>query len=168
MVTEWSQSIEPFSRTAISHCEEIKPVNPKGNQSWVFIGKTEIETETPILWPPDVKNWLIGQKKTLMLGKTECRRRDRGWDDWIASLTWWTWVWVNSGNWWWTGRPGVLQLMGLQRVGHDWATEMNWMAESEEELKSLLMRVKGGNGKAGLNSTLKKLSSWDPVPSLHS
>ena len=51
---------------------------------------------------------------------------DRGWNGWMASLTQWTWVWVNSGSWWWTGRPGVLQSMGLQRVGHDWATELNW------------------------------------------
>ena len=48
------------------------------------------------------------------------------WDGWMASLTQWTWVWVNSGSWWWTRRPGVLQFMGLQRVGHDWATELNW------------------------------------------
>ena len=51
---------------------------------------------------------------------------DRGWDGWMAILTRWTWVWVNSGSWWWTGRPGVLWFMGLQRVGHDWATELNW------------------------------------------
>ena len=51
---------------------------------------------------------------------------DRGWDGWMASPTWWTWVWVNSGSWWWTGRPGVLRFMGSQRVGHDWATELNW------------------------------------------
>ena len=51
---------------------------------------------------------------------------DRGWDGRMASLTQWTWVWVNSGSWWWTGRPGVLQSMGLQRVGHDWAAELNW------------------------------------------
>ena len=51
---------------------------------------------------------------------------DRGWDGWMASPTQWTWVWVNSGSWWWTGGPGVLQFMGLQRVGHDWATELNW------------------------------------------
>ena len=50
---------------------------------------------------------------------------DRGWDGWMASPTQWTWVWVNSGSWWWTGRPGVLQFMGLQRVRHDWATELN-------------------------------------------
>ena len=47
-------------------------------------------------------------------------------DGWMASLTRWTWVWVNSGSWWWTGRPGMLQFMGSQRVGHDWATELNW------------------------------------------
>ena len=68
-------------------------------------------------------------EKTLMLGKIEGGRR-RGWqqwDGWMASLTWWTWVWINSGSWWWTGRPGVLQVM--QRVRHDWATELNWTAE---------------------------------------
>ena len=51
---------------------------------------------------------------------------DRGWDGWMASPTRWTWVWVNSGSWWWTGRPGMLQFMGSQRVGHDWTTELNW------------------------------------------
>jgi len=51
---------------------------------------------------------------------------DRGWDGWMASLTRWTWVWVNSGCWWWTGRPGVLRFTGPQRVGHDWATELKW------------------------------------------
>ena len=68
-------------------------------------------------------------EKTLMLGKIEGRRRrdDRGWDGWMASLTQWAWVWVNSGSWWYTGRPGVLRFMGSQRVGHDWATELNWM-----------------------------------------
>ena len=67
-------------------------------------------------------------EKTLMLGKTEGRRigDDRGWDGWMASPTQWTWVWVDSRNWWWTGRPGMLRLMGSQRVGHDWVTELNW------------------------------------------
>ena len=51
---------------------------------------------------------------------------DRGWDGWMASPTQWTWVWVDSRNWWWIGRPGVLRFMGLQRVGHDWAAELNW------------------------------------------
>ena len=67
-------------------------------------------------------------EKTLMLGGIEGRRRrnSRGWDDWMASPTLWTWVWVNSGSWWWTGRPGMLRFMGSQRVGHDWVTELNW------------------------------------------
>ena len=51
---------------------------------------------------------------------------DRGWNGWMVTSTQWTWVWVHSGSWWWTGRPGVLQFMGLQRVGRDWATELNW------------------------------------------
>ena len=58
--------------------------------------------------------------------KTGGEGDDRGWDGWIASLTQWTWVWVNSRSWWWTGRPGVLQSMESQRVRHDWATELNW------------------------------------------
>ena len=67
-------------------------------------------------------------EKTLMLGGTGGKREGdgRGWDGWMASLTWWMWVWVNSGSWWWTERPGVLRFMGSQRVGHDWATELNW------------------------------------------
>ena len=68
-------------------------------------------------------------EKTLMLGGIGGRRRkgdDRGWDGWMASPTRWMWVWVNSGSWWWTGRPGMLQFMGSQRVGQDWATELNW------------------------------------------
>ena len=65
-------------------------------------------------------------EKTLMLGKTEGRRRggNRRWDGWMASPTRWTWVWVNSGSWWCTGRPGVLRFMGSQRVRHDWVTEL--------------------------------------------
>ena len=68
-------------------------------------------------------------EKTLMLGGIGARGEgdDRGWDGWMASLTRWTWVWANSGSWWWTGRPGVLRFMGLQRVRHDWATELNWL-----------------------------------------
>ena len=198
----------------------MKPVHPKGHQSWIFIGKTDAEAETPILWPPDSKSWPIGkqpnggedwrQKEMGMaddemiryhhqlnghefeqtLGDSEGQRSlmcysrrdhkesdmtslqnnsnnscfhlcfgsswnsstlatsceelthwkrlwcweglragegdDRGWDGWMASLTRWIWIWVNSGSWWWTGRPGMLRFMGSQRVRHDWATELNW------------------------------------------
>ena len=70
-------------------------------------------------------------EKTLILGKIEGRKRRewRGWDGWMASLTLWTWIWASSGSWWWAGKPGVLQSMGLQSVRHDWATELelNWI-----------------------------------------
>ena len=66
--------------------------------------------------------------KSLMVGKLKAGGEgdDRGWDGWMASLTWWTWVWVSSGSWWRTRKPGMLQSMGSQRVGHDQATELNW------------------------------------------
>ena len=107
-------------------CKEIQPVHPKGDQSWMFIGRTDAEGETPILWPPHVKSWLIG-KDHVLGGIRDRRRRGRQRMRWLmASLTRWTWVWVNSWSWWWTGRPGVLRFMGSQRVGHDWVTELNW------------------------------------------
>ena len=67
-------------------------------------------------------------EKTLILGGigTGGEGDNRGWDGWMASLTQWMWVWVNSRSWWWTGRPGVLRFMGSRRVGHDWVTELNW------------------------------------------
>ena len=94
-------------------------LNPKENQSWIFIGRTDAEDEAPILWPPDVKNRLTG--KYLMLGKIEGRRR---WGrqrakDWMASPNQWTWVWTSSRSWWFTGKPGVLQSTGSQRVQHN-------------------------------------------------
>ena len=116
-------------KTLESHlaCKEVKPVNPKGNQSWIFIGRTDIEAEAPILWPPNVKTWL--SRKDPGAGKDwrqEEKRTTRGWDGWIASPTLWTCVWVNLGSWWWIGKPGMLQFMGLPRVRDDWVTELNW------------------------------------------
>ena len=108
-------------------CKEIQPVNPKGNQAWILIRRTDAEAEAPVLWPPDAKNWLIGKRpwcwERLKAGE---EGNNRVWDGWMASLTQWTWVWVNSGSWWWTGKPGLLQSIGLWRVRHSWATELNW------------------------------------------
>ena len=86
--------------------KEIQPVHPKGNQSWVLIGRTD--AETPILWPPNVKSWLTHWKRPWCWERLKVGGEgdDRGWDGWMVSPTWWTWVWVNSGSWWWTGRPG--------------------------------------------------------------
>ena len=67
-----------------------------------------------------------GNSSRKIEGFYDQRGDDRGWDGWMASQTRWTWVWVNSGRWWWTGRSGVLRFMGSQRVRHDWATELNW------------------------------------------
>ena len=107
-------------------CKEIKPVSPKGRQSWIFIGRTDVEAEATIfghlMWITDSfeRSWCWERLKAG--GKGD----DREWDGWMASLTQWTWVWVSSRSWWWTGRPGMLQSMGSQRVRHDWATELNW------------------------------------------
>ena len=103
-------------------CKETQPVHPKGNQSWIFIGRTDAQVEIQILWPPDAKNWLTGKDPDA--GK-DWRQEERGMTDgWMASRTQWTWVWVNSGSWWLTRKPGVLQSMGSQRVGHDWVAEL--------------------------------------------
>ena len=107
-------------------CKKIQPVHPKGDQSWVFIGRTDAEAETPILWPPDAKSWLIGKDPDAGKDWGQEEKGMTGWDDWMASLTQWTWVWVNSRSWWWTGRPGVLQSMGSQRVRYSWVTELSW------------------------------------------
>ena len=119
----WTVVLEKTLESPLD-CKEIQPVHPKGNQSWIFIGKADAEAETPILWPPDAKNWLIGKDPDA--GKDWRQERGQQRRRWMALLTRWTWVWVNSGIWWWTGSPGMLQSMGLQRVGHDWVTELNW------------------------------------------
>ena len=80
--------------------KEIQPVHPKGDQSWIFTGRNDVEAETHLKRP-----WCWERLKA---GEGD----DRGWDGWMASPTQWTWAWVDSGSWWWTGRPGVLQSMG--------------------------------------------------------
>ena len=102
-----------------------QPVHSKGNQFWTFVEGTEAEAEAPMLLPPDAKSWLT--RKDPDAGKDWRQEKGMtGWDGWMASPTLWTWVWVNSGSWWLTGRLGMLQSMGSQRVGHDWVTELNW------------------------------------------
>ena len=93
----------------------------------MFIGRTDAKAETPILWPPHVKSWLIGKVPDAgrdwgQEEKGTIENEMAGWHHWVDGHE----VWVNSRSWWWTGRPGVLRFTGSQRVGHDWATEMNW------------------------------------------
>ena len=120
----------PFHNTSIS---KIWP-----------LGRNDAKAETPVLWPPHAKSWLIAKNSDAGRdwGQEE-KGTTRGGDGWMASPTQWTWVWVNSGSWWWTGRPGVLWFMGLQRVGHDWATELNSpeLMTSTEENSVAMHRV---------------------------
>ena len=107
-------------------CKEIQPVHPKGDQSWVFIGRTMLRLQ--LQYFGHLMQRADSLEKTLGKDSWEWLRaggegNDRGWDGWMASPTQWTWVCVNSGSWWWTGRPGVLQSMRTQRVRHNWATE---------------------------------------------
>ena len=125
----WTVVLEKTSQSPLD-CKEIQPAYPKGDQSWVFIGRTDAKAEILVLWPPHAKSWLTGKDSDAGTDYTGGEGDGRGWDGWMASLNWWTWVWVNSRSWWWTGEPGVLQFMGSQRVGHDWANELNCGAEN--------------------------------------
>ena len=121
----WTVVLEKTLESPLD-CKEIQPVHPKGDQSWVFTGRTYGEAETPNLatWCDELTH----------LKRPWCWERlraggegyNRGWDGWMVSLTQWTWVWVSSGSWWWTGKPGMLLSMRSQRVRHGWATELNW------------------------------------------
>ena len=122
----WTVVLEKTLESPLD-CKEIQPVHSKGNQSWIFIGRTDAEAETLILCPPDAKNWLLGKRPRCWERlKAGGEGVNRGWDGWMTSLIQWTWVWASSRNWWWIGRPDVLHSMGLQGVGHYWATELNW------------------------------------------
>ena len=119
----WTVVLEKTLESPLD-CKEIKPIYPKGNQFWIFIGRTDAEAETPILWPPDAKNWFIWKDPDA--GK-DWRQEEKGmtevemigWHHWL-----WTCLWVSSGSWWWTAKPGVLQSMASQRV--DTTEQLNW------------------------------------------
>ena len=123
----WTMVLEKTLESPLD-CKEIKPMYAKGNQSWIFTGRTDAEAETPILWLPDGKNWLIWKRPWYWERlKAEGEGDNKGWVSWMASLTQWTWIWVNSRSWWWTGKPGVLQSMGSQSQTRlsDWTELMN-------------------------------------------
>ena len=104
-------------------CKKIQPVNPKGSKSWIFIWRTN--AEAPILWSPDMKNWLTGKDWCWERLKAGGEGKDRGWDDWMSSLTQWTWVWASSRSWWWTEKSRLLQYIESQsRTGLSKWTEV--------------------------------------------
>ena len=117
----WTVVLEKTLESPLD-CKEIQSVCPKGNESWIFIRRTDAEAETPILWPSDAKNWLIG--KDLNVGKDWKQEKGTTEDEMVR------WhhqldgpEWVRTRNWWWTMKPGMLQSMGSQRVGHNLATK---------------------------------------------
>ena len=97
----WTVVLEKTPESPLDS-KEFQPVHPKGNQSWIFIGRTDTEAETPIFWPSDAKIWLICRLWCWERLKIGGEGDDRGWDSWMASPTQWTWVWVDSRSWWWT------------------------------------------------------------------
>ena len=122
----WTVVLEKTLESPLD-CKEVQPVHSEGDQPWVFFERNDAKAEAPVLWPPhaELTHWKsLWSWEGLRAGG---EGDDRGWDGCMASLTWWTWVWVNSGSWWWTRRPGMLRFMGSQRVGHDWASELNWL-----------------------------------------
>ena len=121
--------------------KEIQPVHSKGNQSWIFIGNTYAEPEARTFWPPDAKNWLIWKdpddgKDWRQEEKGTTENEMVGWHYWLNGHE----FWVNSWSWWWTGRPGVLQSMGSERVGHEWATDLSW-TEYSKYLKVIFVHI---------------------------
>ena len=127
----WTVVLEKTLKSPLDY-KEIKPVHPKGNQSWIFIGRTDVEAETLILWPPHVKNWLTGKDpdagKDWRQEKGMTENEMVGWHHQLEGHE----FELSSGSWWWKGKPGVLKSMGLQRVGHDWVTELNWLVKVAE------------------------------------
>ena len=117
-------------------CKETEPVHSK-DQPWDFFGRNDAKAETPVLWVDsfEYKSTTLWVQELTHWKILWCLEGlgaggegdDRGWDGWMALLTRWAWVWVNSGSWWWTGRPGMLPFMGSQRFRHDWGNELNWV-----------------------------------------
>ena len=114
----WTVALEKTLESPLD-CKEIQLVHSEGDQSWVFFGRTDAKAETPVLWPPHANSWLTGKDSDAGRdwGQQRMRWLDGITDSMDMSLG-------ESGSWWWTGRPGVLQFMGSHRVGHDWVTEL--------------------------------------------
>ena len=121
----WTVVLEKTLESSLD-CKEIQPVHPKADQSWVFIGRTDAEAETPILWPPDVKNWLIWKDPD---AGNDWRQEEKGTTedemDGITDLT--DMSLSNLQELVNTGKPGVLQSMESKRVRHNWVTELDWI-----------------------------------------
>ena len=134
----WAVVLEKTLESPLD-CKEIQAVHPKGNQSWMFTGRTDVEAETPILWPSDEKNWLTGNDSECWEGLKaggEGKTHDEmaGWHHWPYGHE----LRASFGSCWWPGKPDVLQSMGSQRVGHNWMTELtDWNLSQSKLLKPI-------------------------------
>ena len=147
---------------ALRNCDTVTNSTSSTSPSWVFTGRTDVEAQTPVLWATWCKE-LTHWKRPWCWGRLRAGGEgdDRGWDGWMASPTKWTWVWVDSGSWWWTGRPGVLRFMGSQRVGHDWA--MNWLTDYFIQLtETVLYQIVSQRKYEGKKFILPSLSHYIP------
>ena len=153
----WTVVLEKTLESPLD-CKEIQ--HSEGDQPWDFFGRNDAKAENSSTLATSCEELTHWKSLWCWEGLGAGGEGDnRGWDGWMASLTRWTWVWVNSGIWWWTGRPGVLWFMGSQRVGHDWVTELNWMYVLGQMLtpdaktwileKMLLLEMNGLNIKQG-------------------
>ena len=114
----------------------LKEISPEHSLEGLML---KLNSNTLATWCEEPTHW----KRPWCWGRLKARGEgdDRGWDGWMASPTQWTWVWASSRSWWWTGKPVVLQSMGSQRVGHNWATELNWTGERQGWEKGALVPV---------------------------
>ena len=152
----WTGVLEKTLESPLD-CKEIQLVHPKGDQSWVFILRTDVEAETPILWAPHVESWLIWRPWCWERLRAGGQGGDRGWDGWMASPTQWTWVWVDSGSWWWTGRPSVLRFMGSQ--SQTWLRD--WTEVYYRNLGSFRLVPKENSCHVEMRCKLEALSNLD-------
>ena len=118
----WTVVLEKTLESPLD-CKEIQPVHPKGDQSWVFIGRTDIEAKSPILWPPDTKSWLIKRPWWWERLRVGGEGDDRGWEGWMASPTQWTWVWVDSRS---DGQGGLVCCSPWVHKEWDTTEWLNW------------------------------------------
>ena len=119
----WRRLLRVLWTARRSNQSILKEISPEYSLEGLMV-KLKFQSFGHLMWRTDSSG------KTLMLGRLKAggEGNNREWDGWMASLTQWTWVWVNSGSWWWTGRPGMLWFMESHRVRHDWVSELNWMS----------------------------------------
>ena len=132
----WTVVLEKTLESPLD-CKEIQPVHPKGNQSWMIIGRTGAESETPILWPPDVRNWLIGNDWCWERLRAGGEGDDRGWDGWMASPTQWTWPALGVGD----GQEGLACCSPWGRKESDTTEQLNWVPAPGHFLRAAVFKT---------------------------